>query len=101
MKRLEEIKNEYAKQWYKDWNDLEIDCQFHIGTLIGHTDKVTEIYAREVAQASLEKAAEEANMKYYNGHEQLYKAVKHVQIGADNVQIDKESITNPKNISLL
>ncbi|MDV3585565.1 hypothetical protein CMU68_10210 [Elizabethkingia anophelis] len=58
MKRLEEIKNEYAKQWYKDWNDLEIDCQFNIGTLIGHTDKVTELYAREVAQASLEKAAE-------------------------------------------
>ncbi|MDV3834203.1 hypothetical protein CMU13_12815 [Elizabethkingia anophelis] len=58
-------------------------------------------YAREVAQASLEKAAENARMKYHDGHNQLYKAVKHVQIGADNIQLDKESITNPNNITLL
>lgn len=58
-------------------------------------------YAREVAQASLEKAAENANIKYHDGHNKLYKAVKHVQIGADNIQIDKESITNESNIILI
>ncbi|MCT4153231.1 hypothetical protein HZP59_18540 [Elizabethkingia anophelis] len=85
MKRLEDIKNEYAKQWYKDWNDLEIDCQFNIGTLIGHTDKVTELYAREVAQASLGKAAENAV----------------IEPKGMMTRVDKESITNESNITLL
>ncbi|MDV4113923.1 hypothetical protein CMT20_19195 [Elizabethkingia anophelis] len=64
-------------------------------------DEVAKRYAREVAQASLEKAAENANIKYHDGHNKLYKAVKHVQIGADNIQIDKESITNESNIILI
>ncbi|MDQ8748358.1 hypothetical protein [Elizabethkingia miricola] len=63
--------------------------------------EMIQTYAREVAQASLEKAAYNANIKYHDGHNKLYKAVKHVQIGADNIQIDKESITNESNITLL
>ncbi|MDV3490971.1 hypothetical protein CMV03_07175 [Elizabethkingia anophelis] len=63
--------------------------------------EMVQAYAREVAQASLEKAAENAKMKYYNGHDQLDKVVKLVMIGADNVQIDKESITNESNIILI
>ncbi|MCL1636284.1 hypothetical protein [Elizabethkingia bruuniana] len=97
MKRLEEIKNEYAKQWYKDWNDLEIDCQFNIGTLIGHTDKVTELYALEVAQASLQKAAENAKTKKVLGVTKRFSGSALVS----RTIVDKESITNEYNIVIL
>ncbi|MDV3636744.1 hypothetical protein CMU84_16460 [Elizabethkingia anophelis] len=63
--------------------------------------EMVQVYAREVAQASLEKAAENANMKYHDGLIKLNTPKKYIQLGADNVQIDKESITNPDNITLL
>ncbi|OBS12785.1 hypothetical protein ATE49_15485 [Elizabethkingia miricola] len=100
MKRLEEIKNEVAKELeYANWEVLKNGLSdFKIGICY---EEVAKRYAREVAQASLEKAAENANIKYHDGHNKLYKAVKHVQIGADNIQIDKESITNESNIVML
>ncbi|MDV3882956.1 hypothetical protein CMU04_06445 [Elizabethkingia anophelis] len=100
MKTLEQIKDEVAKKHhYGYWVDLV--SQNDVFTIDRYHNEVTELYAREVAQASLEKAAENARMKYHDGHNQLYKAVKHVQIGADNIQLDKESITNESNITLL
>ncbi|MDV3568151.1 hypothetical protein CMU71_14755 [Elizabethkingia anophelis] len=97
MKRLEQIREEYAKtRGYESWEHLNGDCLYD-----SDLDAIAIIYAREVAQASLEKAAYNANIKYHDGHNKLYKAVKHVQIGADNIQIDKESITNESNITLL
>lgn len=97
MKRLEQIIEEYAKtRGYESWDRLNDDCLYD-----RDLDAIATIYAREVAQASLEKAAENAKMKYYNGHDQVDKVVKLVMIGADNVNIDKESIINEQNITLL
>lgn len=93
MKRLEELSRKWSvKFFFSEKIPVELTDEFQ---------KEIERYAREVAQASLEKAAEKANIKYHDGHNKLYKAVKHVQIGADNIQIDKESITNESNITLL
>ncbi|WP_407497480.1 hypothetical protein [Elizabethkingia meningoseptica] len=63
MKRLEEIQNEYARKCgFKDWENLILETAIRKGSSIGklaqvenYYEKVTEIYAREVAQASLEK----------------------------------------------
>ncbi|MVW93668.1 hypothetical protein FCL53_17030 [Elizabethkingia meningoseptica] len=98
MKTLDQIKDEVAKEFgYSSFENSIFYGEIDIRII----DEVAKRYAREVAQASLEKAAENANIKYHDGHNKLYKAVKHVQIGADNIQIDKESITNPNNITLL
>ncbi|MDV4026526.1 hypothetical protein CMT52_19550 [Elizabethkingia anophelis] len=80
MKRLEEIKNEVAKEFgYTD---------FYNSTFCGKTnvkicDEIAKRYAREVAQASLEKAAEVVSRNYNDSYE------------------CKQDILNPKNISLL
>ncbi|MCT4034880.1 hypothetical protein HZQ14_15765 [Elizabethkingia anophelis] len=98
MKTLEQIKNEIAIEFgYSDFHN----STFCRKTDVKICDEISKRYAREVAQASLEKAAKNANIKYHDGHNKLYKAVKHVQIGADNIQIDKESITNESNIILI
>ncbi|MCT4181936.1 hypothetical protein HZP54_18515 [Elizabethkingia anophelis] len=109
MKRLEEIQNEYAiKCGFENWETLVVQTSLRTGRSIGKTTQIenyhkeiAQLYALEVAQASLNKAAKNANIKYHDGHNKLYKAVKHVQIGADNIQIDKESITNESNIILI
>ncbi|MCT3673313.1 hypothetical protein HZQ94_08955 [Elizabethkingia anophelis] len=54
MKRLEEIREEYAKtRGFESWEHLNGDCLYD-----NDLDAIATIYAREVAQASLEKAAE-------------------------------------------
>ncbi|WP_086985209.1 hypothetical protein [Elizabethkingia miricola] len=102
MKRLEEIKNEYAlelseiyKRTFTNWNEM-LDTDYERGTGVSKVydieqlmDEVAKRYAREVAQASLEKAAE--NVSLFNEFSEF--EFKH--------WIDKESITNPKNITLL
>ncbi|MCT4261599.1 hypothetical protein HZP32_05675 [Elizabethkingia anophelis] len=99
MKRLEEIFDTTISDYNKRVSHVyafkftDVERMMFFGMI--------QRYAREVAQASLDKAAEVANIKYHDGHNKLYKAVKHVQIGADNIQIDKESITNPNNITQL
>lgn len=82
MKRLEEIKNEYAfVNQYPNWN--EFISELPVYQREEHYDKVTELYAREVAQASLEKAAEVVSRNYNDSYE------------------CKQDILNPKNITLL
>ncbi|MCT4228701.1 hypothetical protein HZP39_04205 [Elizabethkingia anophelis] len=57
-------------------------------------------YAREVAQASLEKAAENAVLK----SEIKSRKDPNIRYGTGSYKetsVDKESITNPKNITLL
>lgn len=84
MKRLEEIKNEYAfVNQYPNWN--EFISELPVYQREEHTDKVTELYAREVAQASLQKAAENAV----------------IEPKGMMTRVDKESITSPNNITLL
>ncbi|OPC66356.1 hypothetical protein DSC47_10120 [Elizabethkingia miricola] len=88
MKRLEEIKNEIAiKYHYGYWVDLV--SQNDVFTIDKYHNEVIHQYAREVAKASLEKAAE--NVALFNEFSEF--EFKH--------WIDKKSITNPNNITLL
>ncbi|MCT4035588.1 hypothetical protein HZQ14_19390 [Elizabethkingia anophelis] len=96
MKRLEEIKNEYAlelsevyKRTFTNWNEM-LDTDFERGTGVSKVydieqlmDEVAKRYAREVAQASLEKAAEVVSRNYNDSYE------------------CKQDILNPNNITLL
>ncbi|MDV3603801.1 hypothetical protein CMU86_11600 [Elizabethkingia anophelis] len=86
MKRLNEIKTEYAiEKEYNSWDEFISDLPIHRRE--DHYDKITELYAREVAQASLEKAAENARTK--------------TNRESTSIVVDKESIANPKNITML
>lgn len=83
MKRLEEI---LEKAWSKNTNNEPLDEKY-----IGETTAIHEamkLYAREVAQASLQKAAENAATIYTN-HEQT------------RSQVHKPSITHESNIVML
>jgi len=58
MSRLEEIKNDYAKEFdYNDWTSF-INDQPSWG-IEGHMNDVCKRYAEECVKASLEKANEE------------------------------------------
>ncbi|HFK5565275.1 TPA: hypothetical protein ACG0AB_000754 [Elizabethkingia anophelis] len=86
MKRLEEIREEYAKtRGFESWEHLNGDCLYD-----NDLDAIATIYAREVAQASLDKAAKQAKtFKNSNGGSWL------------DASIKEESITNPNNIILI
>ncbi|MDV3583424.1 hypothetical protein CMU85_18145 [Elizabethkingia anophelis] len=98
MKRLEEIQNEYAiKCGFENWETLVVQTSLRTGSSIGkitqienYHKEIAQLYAREVAQASLEKAAENAktsnSCKVWN---------------CEGESIDKDSITNSNNIVLL
>ncbi|MEL7678157.1 hypothetical protein [Elizabethkingia meningoseptica] len=84
MKRLEEITREWSiKFFFSKEIPVELTDEFQ---------KEIELYAREVAQASLHKAAENAKI------EKEY-SIRYQDFIPDSV--DKESITNPNNITLL
>ncbi|WP_347217905.1 hypothetical protein [Chryseobacterium sp.] len=90
MKRLEEIKNEYAKKLeFKDWNDLRSFFILEdIPRLKDFENEVTYLYAKECCKATLHKASE-------NGKIITVNAI-HKWKG-----LDKESIKNESNIVLL
>lgn len=86
MNRLEEIKNEYAKTYRaKDWEDHTFGMNGK--DIEEEMNDVCKIYAKEVAQASLEKASENTIhlLETYN---------------AEHSEIKLE-ITNSQNIILL
>ena len=84
MKTLEEIKKYFPNHKFKDGYDL-ILIQFTAEDLIDFSEE----YAKKVAIASLEKASENAKLKY-TFDEELNK----------RYLIDKSSITNEENIVL-
>ena len=94
MKTLEEIKNEvaieYSYESYDDFKNLtrKIDTDI-VFIMDGFFNKVAKRYAKEVAIASLEKASENAKVKY-TLDEELNK----------HYLIDKSSIINEENIIL-
>ena len=94
MKTLEEIKNEvaieYSYESYDDFKNLtrKIDTDI-IFVMDGFFNKVAKRYAKEVAIASLEKASENAKVKY-TLDEELNKYY----------LIDKLSIINENNIMI-
>lgn len=84
MKRLEEITRKWSvKFFFSEKIPVELTDEFQ---------KEIELYAREVAQASLEKAAENAKI------EKEY-SIRYQDFIPDSV--DKESITNEYNIVML
>ncbi|QGN24611.1 hypothetical protein GJV56_18810 [Elizabethkingia anophelis] len=86
MKRLEEIKNKYAiEKEYYSWDELLSDSPEYL--IEKYYDKVTELYAREVAQASLEKAAENLVQAPFSFN--------------SDFNSQKIAIRSPKNITLL
>ncbi|MCL1655451.1 hypothetical protein M2T79_02500 [Elizabethkingia miricola] len=92
MKRLEEIKNEVAKDFgYESFEHFDDKSTFSYDHKTPQIiDAIATIYACEVAQASLQKAAEQAKtFKNSNGGSWL------------DASIKEESITNPNNITLL
>ena len=84
MKTLEEIKKYFPNHKFKDGYDL-ILIQFTAEDLIDFSEE----YVKKVAIASLEKASENAKIKY-TLDEELNK----------HYLIDKSSITNVENIVL-
>ena len=94
MKTLEEIKKEVAIEYtYESYDDfknltrkIDTDIVFIMDEFF---NKVAKRYAKEVAIASLEKASENAKVKY-TLDEELNK----------HYLIDKSSITNVENIVL-
>ncbi|MCT4135040.1 hypothetical protein HZP67_09910 [Elizabethkingia anophelis] len=88
MKTLEKIKDEVAEELgYETWSNM-IHLYGSVQTSI--VDLVAKRYAREVAQASLDKAAESAKIVDKYPNEFRY-----------GLTISKESITNESNITLL
>jgi len=88
MSRLEEIKEKYAVQQGVDsWKELWFDTT-NFKQANERVDELVKMYAKEVVQASLEKASEKAKITTVNAI--------HKWQG-----VDKESITNPENIVLL
>lgn len=80
MKTLEQIKNEVAIEFgYSDFHN----STFCRKTDVKICDEIAKRYAREVAQASLEKAAEVVSRNYNDSYE------------------CKQDIINQKNITLL
>ena len=84
MKIIEEIKKYFPNHKFKDGYDL-ILIQFTAEDLIDFSEE----YAKKVAIASLEKASENAKVRY-TLDEELNK----------HYLIDKSSITNEENIVL-
>ena len=94
MKTLEEIKNEvaieYSYESYDDFKNLTRKINTDIVFIMDEFfNKVAKRYAKEVVIASLEKASENAKVKY-TLDEELNK----------HYLIDKSSITNVENIVL-
>ncbi|MVW92435.1 hypothetical protein FCL53_10710 [Elizabethkingia meningoseptica] len=82
MKTLEQIKDEVAKEFgYSDFHN----STFYRKTDVKICDEIAKRYAREVAQASLQKAAENAV----------------IEPKGMMTRVDKESITNECNIVML
>ncbi|AQX52441.1 hypothetical protein CMU81_02400 [Elizabethkingia anophelis] len=98
MKTLEQIKDEVAKEHSSSsWEDM----MFKYGG-VGDTiiDKVVHRYARKVAQASLEKAAEKAKVQCEDSFD-YFKVEDEFSMRGHSFKVHKESITNQQNIVML
>ncbi|MCT4252094.1 hypothetical protein HZP37_13445 [Elizabethkingia anophelis] len=95
MKRLEEIFDTTISDYNKRVSHVyafkftDVERMMFFGMI--------QRYAREVAQASLEKAAENAELGVVKCEDCKCKS----NFCTDNIGILKESITNPDNITLL
>jgi len=58
-------------------------------------------YAKECMANALQLGSFSANMKYHDGRTKENSEIKYFQNGADNLIVNRESITKPENIVLL
>lgn len=90
MSRLEEIKNEYAKEFdYKDWTSFINDQPNY--AVENHMNDICTHYAKECSQASLEKSSDKLCEHFIDEEE--------IMVNVANKYCN--SITNPENIVLL
>lgn len=97
-KEKQEIFDKYAKsKGFEDWKDL-FEEFFHYG----HKSTWLENHifsACDLVQAEQqERIAENTKMKYHDGVSKVDYHITYFQNGADNIQIDKDTIINPENI---
>ena len=96
MKKIEEIKNEFAKQLsYNSWSEFRMINNRNVIRFEAAMDEVAKRYAKEAAIASLEKASE--NAKVNCNHEEIKKEFTDVDSGYLYF-VDKQSIINENNI---
>ena len=87
MKKIEEIKNEFAKQLsYNSWSEFRMINNRNVISIEEAMNEVAKCYAKEVAIASLEKASN--NLRQADG-----------SFNSDFYS-QKRSITNEENIVL-
>lgn len=102
MTRLDEIKQQYAEsEQCKNIEELGAYLVFENGGFDRVINIIAEKYAEECIKASLTKASEESKIKYHNGVHKINKLITYYQFGADNLQIDKDSIIDSNNIVIL
>ncbi|MEJ5105530.1 hypothetical protein [Chryseobacterium sp. MYb328] len=89
------IFDEYAKsQEFENWNDLK---NFHLENDIDLDDEI--FAACDLVQEQQQKRiAENAKMNFHDGVYKTNEKMSHIQYGADNLQVDKDSILNPENL---
>lgn len=93
----QEIFDQYAKsQDFDDWNDLLI--AFELNLMNSEEFALYVFAACDLVQEEQQKRiAENARMNFHDGHWKTNKQMKYFQSGADNLTVDKASITNPEN----
>ncbi|CEJ71285.1 hypothetical protein BN1195_03630 [Chryseobacterium oranimense G311] len=93
-KEKQEIFDKYAKsREFEDWNDLKNCCiEFDIDIDEYIFDACDLVQAEQQ-----ERIAESTKMKYHDGVSKVDHHLTYFQSGADNIQIDKDTITNPEN----
>ena len=62
-------------------------------------EQLIKEYAEYVSKQTLKHACEVSFMKYHCGHFKTNTPTQYHQMGADNIQIDKDSILNTKIIT--
>lgn len=99
MKTLEKIKDEVAEELgHGNWSNM-----IHLYGSVQNSivDLVAKRYAREVAQSSLEKAAENSILKLTFSSGKIATSSTWRMPDGELIELQKSSITNPDNITLL
>jgi hypothetical protein len=109
MKRMtyEEFKNKYVEdKGFSDWAAFDRFCRRNNWpTLIETIEKVAQLYSTYCSQQAFEEGCEaqkkicakNARMTHHCGHRKQDNVIRYHQVGADNVQVNKDSILSSKN----
>ncbi|MCT3917522.1 hypothetical protein HZQ04_15785 [Elizabethkingia anophelis] len=100
MKTLEQIKDEVAKDFgYESFEKFDDKSTFYYDHKTPKIiDEISKRYAREVAQASLEKAVENSILKLTFRSGKIATNPTWKMPDGELIELQKSSITNPNNI---